>query len=513
MIGDAWKLVQKAGRAAKDALDPDRVLIAGMQSAIEVAKSRYAVDLGARWKEGTPLKLLLAGYSGTRNTGADVRVEEMIRQFRHLFGDDHLELSVLTLNPALSDGYFRTARQMKLPDIYPKFLYDAVHAHHGVVACEGSMFKSKFATALSTMMVGALGLAVAEGKLAIGYGGEAGDMHPALRDLLRNYVKGALVLTRNEASTSVLAELGMASSPGTDTAWTFEPAPASHAHELLRKAGWDGEMPILGLCAINPFWWPVRPDVVRGAMHAVSGAHGDAHYKSVYFHKSGDDVRDNQARYLDAFAEGVRRFRKNRAVFPVVIAMEQLDREACEDLAERLGGAPVFGSDEHDMYSLVSVLRECAWLASSRYHAVVTSMPGLVPSVGITMDERIRNLMADRGQPHLALEVDDPDLADHLHEALEHLDAERDEVRRGIGESVVRNLRRMGEMGQALVEYVRTQHPTFPLREGLGKDGDPWAHLPALAPNLRSLVQTIAPPPAPRARAPRRTTKEQGARP
>ena len=35
----------------------------------------------SRWRPGQPLKLILAGYVGTRNTGADVRVEEMIRQF------------------------------------------------------------------------------------------------------------------------------------------------------------------------------------------------------------------------------------------------------------------------------------------------------------------------------------------------------------------------------------------------------------------------------------------------
>ena len=46
---------------------------------------------------------------------------------------------------------------------------------------------------------------------------------------------------------------------------------------------------------------------------------------------------------------------------------------------------------------LVSILRACHMMASSRYHGIVTSMPGLVPSAGITMDERIRNLMRERG--------------------------------------------------------------------------------------------------------------------
>ena len=103
---------------------------------------------------GEALKLTLVGYAGTRNTGADVRVEEMIRQFRHLFGDDHIDLSIFTMDLELTRGYFRTVKQVHFPDVFPKFLFDHVHTQHGVITCEGSMFKSKFANALSTLMVG-----------------------------------------------------------------------------------------------------------------------------------------------------------------------------------------------------------------------------------------------------------------------------------------------------------------------------------------------------------------------
>ena len=90
-------------------------------------------------------------------------------------------------------------------------------------------------------------------------------------------------------------------------------------------------------------------------------------------------------------------------MFPILVAMEMLDREACERSAERLGGAPVFSSDKYDMYEMVSVLRACDRMVSSRYHAIVTSMPGGVPSAGVTMDERIRNLMRERGHDHLLM--------------------------------------------------------------------------------------------------------------
>src|SRR5258708_14241327 len=61
-----------------------------------------------------------------------------------------------------------------VPALYPPFLFREVRQNHGVIACEGSMFKSKFANALTTMMIGSLGLASAENKLSLAYGGEAG---------------------------------------------------------------------------------------------------------------------------------------------------------------------------------------------------------------------------------------------------------------------------------------------------------------------------------------------------
>ena len=499
-------MLGRALAALRDGMDADRLLQTSMASFIELAKSRYALDPGAEWSQGQPLRLLLAGYSGTRNTGADVRVEEMVRQFRHVFGDDSLELSILTIDPELSRGYFRTVRQLHLPQLFPKYLFDAVHRHHGVVACEGSMFKSKFANALATMMVGALGLASAEGKLAIGYGGEAGHMDPSLEDLVRRYCREAFIITRNEESREVLAKLGIASRPGTDTAWTFEPAPQEVGRALLQQAGWDGETPVVAICPINPFWWPVRPDAFRGATRALSGAHAESHYSSIYFHADSPEIREKQRRYLEGLAAGLTRFRAEHHVFPILVGMEQLDRRACEALRDILGEeVPIFVSDEHDMYQMVSVVRQASAMVSSRYHAIVTSMPAQVPSGGVTMDERIRNLMADRGQPELALEVDDPALGDHVYEMLVHLTCDAAAVRTGIGDCVVNNLERMGRMGMAMVEHVRSSHPDFPFRPGMGADGDPWDHLPTLSPELNKLVAayrdaTRARPPEPHAR-------------
>ncbi len=474
-------------RKVADAADADVALQIAMAGFIEHAKETWPDRAHLRWRKGDPLRLLFAGYSGTRNTGADVRVEAMIAQFRHVLGDQ-LDLSILVHDPALTRGYFRTAKQVQMPRVFPKFLYDTVQDQHGVVACEGSMFKSKFATALSTFMVGSMGLAAAGNKLSIAYGGEAGAMSPGLERLVRRYVKDALVITRNEASRGILEELDIPCRVGTDTAWTFEPAPDEVGQQILRSLGWDGQRPVLVACPINPFWWPVRPDLAKAAAHWASGAYDDEHYGSVYFHRGGDEVAAAQDRYLDAYASALRTFSHEAGAFVVCVGMEQLDRTACEALATRLGGAAVLASDTVEMFELVSVIRQARWMLSSRYHGIVTCMPAGVLSVGVTMDERIRNLMEDRGTPQLALDVDDPDLAAKALAALRYVEAHADAVRSGLDTTVARNLRRMGEMGTMLAGYVEDRLPGFVLPEGMGRRGDPWHHLPPLSPRLTDLV-------------------------
>jgi hypothetical protein len=151
----------------------DVFLEAWVAELIEQTKLAWMLGSGTSWHRGEPLKLLFAGYNGTRNTGSDVRVEEMLRQVRRVLGANQVSLAVMTQNFERTKGYFGDAQQVHLPDIFPPFLYSEVRKHHGVLACEGSMFKSKFANALTTMMIGSLGIASAENKISIGYGAEA----------------------------------------------------------------------------------------------------------------------------------------------------------------------------------------------------------------------------------------------------------------------------------------------------------------------------------------------------
>jgi len=464
----------------------DFLLVAWVSALIELRRLGWMFGIGKRWTPGEKLKVLFAGYNGTRNTGSDVRVQEMLRQIRHVLGAGNVDFSVMTQNFDRTKGYFEGSRQVYLPDVYPPFLFREVHANHGVIACEGSMFKSKFANALTTMMIGSLGLASVENKMSVAYGGDAGHMDGLIEWMCARYTKDSLVITRSLESQQSLSGLGVPSELGTDTAWTFEPQPPAYAHNALRQAGWDERKPVLALCPIHPFVWPVRASLGRYIASATTGAYQDSQYRTVYFFESGAEVDRKFQHYINGFAKAVKAFLQNHEVFPILVAMERLDAVACREIAKEIPGVPILTSDDYDMFQLVSILRASTYMVSSRYHGIVTCMPAQVVSAGVTMDERIRNLMRERGHQHLLLTVDDPDLEPKLAQVMESLVIEADAIRDSIGKTVVSNLKSMARMAIFLEDEVRRTYPEFPLRQGVLSWED---NLPPLNQTLRKLVE------------------------
>ena len=463
----------------------DFVLEAWVSSIIEGKKVQWMMGRREPWQPGEKLKLLFAGYNGSRNTGSDVRVEEMLRQIRRILGPENVDLSMMTFNFDRSRGYFEGTSQVRLPDIFPPFLANEVPKHHGVVACEGSMFKSKFANALTTMMIGSLGIAAAENKLSIGYGAEAGHMDPLVAKMCGRYCRNSLVITRNDESRKILRELGVPTELGTDTAWTFEPLGAEYGQKALHDVGWDGTTPVLVVCPINPFEWPVKASVAKAALHSLTGAYKESHYRGPYFHNGGPEADRAYEHYLSSIANAVAAFRRKKSVFVIMAATERMDARPCRRISEKLGGVPVLTSDDYNMYQMVSILRVCRMIVSSRYHGIVTSMPALVASAGITMDERIRNLMNERGHQELLMNVDDPDLEARTLTALEILDRDGERIADGIARTVVRNLKLMARMGVYFEEEVQRRYPEFPTRRGEWSWED---YLPPMSDGLKQLV-------------------------
>lgn len=462
----------------------DQLFAHWMSRIIESAKKQHSQPAAPSTEPKDKLRLLFAGYNGTRNTGSDVRVEEMLRQFRHLFGADRIESTVFSLIPSYSEGYFGDARKITPGALFPRLLAREVPQHDGVIACEGSTFKSKFTDLLTIMMVGALGLATAHDKLSIAYGAEAGDMNPGPRRLTSKYCRDSLIITRNEESRGILAELGVPSEFGTDTAWTFSPLGNDYAQQELRKVGWTGQK-VLVVCPINPFWWPVKASLTK-LVPRLFGFNKRSHYGSIFFFNWTTEVQQRFEQYLTAMAKAVEDFRRRTGVFVVVAASEELDNHAMHSLSAKLGGVPTFSSSQYNMYQLVSIFRAADLMLSSRYHAIVTSMPGKVASAGVTMDERIANLMKDRGHENLLMRVDDPDLESRIGLALDHLNQHTEWVGEVASKTVAKHLHIMSHMGQRLVQYVGEKYPQFEIKKRFNSWED---YLPPMGHELHALLE------------------------
>jgi polysaccharide pyruvyl transferase WcaK-like protein len=440
--------------------DPERTLLEHL-----AALGEQAGPSDVHWRPGTPLKLLLAGYSGAGNVGTEMRTGEILRQLRHLLGPAPVEFSALSMSASLPRDVLPDVACLPLGAGYiPKVVLDATRQHHATVACEGSMFKSTFANVLSGIMAGALGMASRDRKLSVGYGAEVAGMDALLEGFVRQQVGQALILCRNEPSYRTATGLGLRAAPGADTAWTFRAASRERGQALLRSIGWNGFDPVIAICPMNPFWWPVRPSPRMARELRRSGLHKDRHFASVFFHAESPDIARRYRTYLDQLASAVRELCRSMSAFPAIVAMDRVDRPACHDLAALVQsrGGVVVGA-EHDVADVVSALRCSDLLISSRFHALVAAMPAGVPSIGLAMDERIRNLFEGSCQAERLIAADDPELGARLLDAVRHLD--RTEVVRASRHTVGEAIRATGEMGRRFVQELGGLLPAFPLPE------------------------------------------------
>ncbi len=90
----------------------DFLLVAWVSALIEITRFGWMLGLGRRWTPGEKLNLLFAGYNGNRNTGSDLRVQETLRQIRHVLGAQNVDFSVMTQNFEGASPSSATAREL-----------------------------------------------------------------------------------------------------------------------------------------------------------------------------------------------------------------------------------------------------------------------------------------------------------------------------------------------------------------------------------------------------------------
>jgi polysaccharide pyruvyl transferase WcaK-like protein len=436
-----------------NAVDPDTVLLDDFRELIEAARERTAAMKGCPREraDDAPLRVLLLGYTGAGNTGADLRTIETIRQLRTLFSGQPLELTVFALGGLLDHPDLRSVKILSPGNDYlPDALARAIPEYDAVLNVEGSTYTSKFSDALAALLIGGVGLAAANGRIGCAYGIDAGAMTERLSRFAAATADGVDIVCRSRGAGERLRSLGLAIEEGADAAWRFRAAagarPSLPEHYAV-------------LCPNNPFWWPVRTNVRRALELDLAGVPSALRYGPLSFH-TWDELR--AARYnaykrsFAAVAEGLRR----RGYAPVFVAMEQLDRAACEEIAALLPfEAPVIARGAYPLDAVVGTLEQAQWIVTTRYHASVMAIANLAPVVGVSMDSRIDQLFAEHGLSDWAISCEEHGFEQRVLERIDAgigpvLDGLRD-CYAGIAEEQSRTFARMGERLKLRIEARR----------------------------------------------------------
>ncbi|HVW50626.1 MAG TPA: polysaccharide pyruvyl transferase family protein [Trinickia sp.] len=374
--------------------EPEAVFLADMLARIESARARSRREGFARASRGTgpdgPLRVLLLSYAGAGNTGADLRTIETIRQLHHLFAPRRLELELFVLGGLLDHPVLASVRKMPLHAPYiPDALDYAMPAYDLVINVEGSTYTSKFSDALAGILIGGVALAVAHGSRAFAYGVDSGKMTGALTRFAQQSADGVDILCRNDAAGRDLAALGIAARPGADCAWTYAPSRTACVAGLGEK--------VVALCPTNPFWWPVTARAAPTAADSAEDIGTPPRYAGAYFHTWDRERAYAYREYVMRFARIAVQLRA-RGFSPVLVAMEQLDRPACADIAAQLDfQPPIVARGVAALEDVAGVVAHARCVVTTRYHAAVLALSRGVPVFGLTLDERVERLLTEAG--------------------------------------------------------------------------------------------------------------------
>jgi len=393
------------------------------------------------------IRVLMVGYNGANNTGAEALLLSDIEDVRAVLGR-RAQLTVPPLNQAPLRRSLRegpTLRIAPLPTLFFAALRRMVRDRDLVLLVEGSTYMDGWGSPLLWAFLWATHCAAELGKPCLAYAVDAGTLRPAnARRVARVASRTDLIVTRSRAAAGRLRTLGVTAplQSTADNAFTFRPRTADRgwlAREWPRAAGG-----VVGLATVNFYLFP--------AVMRLWGRR-ERCYKWPYYFSSSPERQAAGKLLARRYAALADRIVERTGMAVALICMEQLD----EAIARRVHGymrnkeaARVFSAREQDASRMTELLRGLDLLLTSRYHAAVLSLAAAVPQIAIGHDTRLDTLYRDLGLRDSWFFS--PDRLDGLQECVERLlaapELQREALRRGYAEHLARaqeNRRLLGE--------------------------------------------------------------------
>jgi polysaccharide pyruvyl transferase WcaK-like protein len=370
--------------------------------------------LGGRGREtGKTPRVLVVGYNGANNTGAEALLTADLADLRAVLGPDAL----ITV-PALSEENLRrylvespTLKITRMPTLFLAKARRLVREHDLVVLVEGSTFMDTWGSALLYYFLWTAHSARAEGKPCLAYAVDVGSLSSRNQRLVGHVGKEIdLVVTRAQAAAERLRTCGVTApvEVTADNALTFVPDPADEG--FLQRAWPEAGKGVVGIAAVDFYLWP--------AVFRLWGRKEDR-YKWPYSFSRSPERRRATAALAATFAEladGL--VEEGRPV--ALICMEEVDEPLAREVHRRMRrpeGARVFSSREHNASRMTQLLRSLDLLVTSRYHAAILSLAAAVPQLAVGHDLRLESLYEEIGlRERYFLDPSSPDLGRELAE-------------------------------------------------------------------------------------------------
>jgi polysaccharide pyruvyl transferase WcaK-like protein len=342
---------------------------------------------------GSP-SVLLVGYNGANNAGAEALLLSDIADVRAVLGDDAL-ITVPSLNEANLRRYVKEGPNLRIapiPVIFPLALRNLVREHDLIMLVEGHTYMDSSTAALLWAYLWATKCAHDMGKPCQAYAVDAGGLSDFNRRLVRREAsKTDLIIVRSQAAANRLRACGVTApiEVTADNAFIFRP---DDRDEGWVERSWpEGAGNLVGLAPVNFYQWPV---VMR-----PWGRREDC-YKWPYYYSTSPERRQGTEALIEGYAALADCLVAEHGKAVALICMEQLDEPLAHRIHQRMahgGRARIFSSSDYDASQMTVLLRSLEFLVTSRYHGCVLSLAAQVPQVALGHDLRLTTIYDELG--------------------------------------------------------------------------------------------------------------------
>ena len=363
-------------------------------------------------------RVLLVGYNGANNTGAEARLLVTIEDVQTILGPE-VFITVPTLNEFNLRRYLKEESNLRIapiPSIFFRTLQRLVSEHDLVLLVEGSTYMDTWTSALLWFFLWATRCAYAMGKPCLAYAVDAGDLSSFNRRLVQRVAsKTDLIITRTSSAASRLKAWGVSAPTEvtTDTAFTFLTNPTDEA--FLRNVWPDNSNGIVGIAAVDFYLWPV---VIR------LWDHKQYCYKWPYYFSHSTKRHHSTETLANVLAAEADRIIKKYDMSVALICMEELDEPLALRIKHHMDNtdrAKIFSSRQYNASQMTVLLRSLKLLVTSRFHAGVLSLATQVPQVAVGHDRRLEDFYRELGLQEFFIEYSTPKLPEVLSDRIDRL--------------------------------------------------------------------------------------------